>query len=283
MKVIDHIRKQAMRGGYCYHVKKYHGPIWKYDLNQAYAAAMRDAQLPAGPCTHVSGSAELSLPGIARVTAITHGNKVPFYYRDENGKSVFGANEIINAWITHSEIIQLRAEKWNVEIHESYHWAEAFNMRDYVYKLETARLSAAGGVNGATGLMIKAIGNNSYGKSLEEVSSLELIMALEQPDGYGDYMMEDENISCIWYRFQPPLIREYHQPQIGAMITAHVRMQVRQAALLNADAWLYADTDCVMFSEPVNLNPHPTLYGRWKVETEGEVYYVLGKKIYAIF
>lgn len=40
------IRNYVMRGGYCYAVKRYQGPVWKYDINQAYASAMRVARLP---------------------------------------------------------------------------------------------------------------------------------------------------------------------------------------------------------------------------------------------
>ena len=59
-------------------------------------------------------------------------------------------------------------------------------------------------------------------------------------------------------------------------------MKVRQAALLNPGAWLYADTDCVVFScEPKGLDIHPSRYGAWKVECEGEEYRIITKKVYA--
>lgn len=280
-RVVDAVRQQAMRGGYCHCNKRYHGPVWKYDLNQAYAAAMRDTPLPAGRCHHVANGADWRIPGIVRITASKADNVIPFYYREMDGKAKFATTVINDTWITTAELKQLIAENWNVEISESYYWEDSFTMIDYVFKLETLRINAPDGVNGATGLIIKSIGNNSYGKTLEEIGGLALVMSLEQPPGYSEYFSEDDNLQFVWFKFQEPLMREYHQPQIGAMITAHVRMEVRRAALLNPQAWLYADTDCVIFSEAVNLNTHPKLYGRWKEECAGDVYYIIEKKVYA--
>ncbi len=280
LHVLDIIRKQAMRGGYCHCVKKYHGPIWKYDLNQAYAAAMRDTPLPCGRVHHVIEGVNETQPGIVRLSAKKKNNRVPFYYRNPDGSAEFSNDEINDTWITSIEYQQLKAENWKIEIAESYYWDESFDMRDYVYKLETVRINAPDGVNGATGLMMKAIGNNSYGKTVEVLDGLELVMSLEQPEGYSEYMSESDELQFVWFKFVAPLPREYHQPQIGAMITAYVRMEVRRAALLNPDAWLYADTDCTVFSEPVALDINPKLYGYWKEEVTGEIYYILEKKVY---
>ena len=59
-------------------------------------------------------------------------------------------------------------------------------------------------------------------------------------------------------------------------------MKVRRAALLNPSAWLYADTDCVIYSEDMTkaLDVHPSRYGAWKVEEQGAVYRIIAKKVY---
>jgi hypothetical protein len=86
----------------------------------------------------------------------------------------------------------------------------------------------------------------------------------------------------IWVMKNEPQKKDYHKPQIGAFITAHVRMVVRRAALIDPDAWLYADTDCVVFSRPpIGLDTHQSRYGAWKVECEGEEYRIITKKVYA--
>jgi hypothetical protein len=59
-------------------------------------------------------------------------------------------------------------------------------------------------------------------------------------------------------------------------------MVVRRAALKNPGAWLYADTDCVVFSEDVtaDLDIDPKRYGAWKVEESGTQYRIIAKKVY---
>jgi hypothetical protein len=132
---------------------------------------------------------------------------------------------------------------------------------------------------------MKYIGNGSYGKTVEQLDGLELVMSAEQPEGYSPYIGCEENgLQYIWFKISEPVGREYHQPQIGAFITAHVRMVVRRAALLDPDRWLYADTDCVVFSGhklPAGLDIDPGRYGAWKIEDEGTPYIFAAKKVYA--
>jgi len=273
------IRDYIMRGGYCYCVKRYEGPVWKYDLNQAYAAAMRDAKLPAGKSIKVF-SYYPELPGIYEVTGKLPGNLIPLYIKNGKGVGTVVVEEIIDTWLTSQEVEQLQNEGYTLEIKNGYVWREFFSMTEYVDNLERQRMSAPGGPSGAEGLMLKAIGNNSYGKTVERLSGEELVMSLVQPEGFTQYAPEDETLNYIWAKSGTPGMREYHCPQIGAFITAHVRMVVRCAALLNPLAWLYADTDCLVFSEPIDLPCHPSKYGAWKVETNGEHYRIIGKKVY---
>ena len=60
-------------------------------------------------------------------------------------------------------------------------------------------------------------------------------------------------------------------------------MVVRRAALIDPDAWLYADTDCVIFSRDVSadLDIDPKRYGAWKIEEQGTIYEIIAKKVYA--
>lgn len=281
--VVKLIRDYVMRGGFCYCARRYEGPVWKYDINQAYAAAMRDCWLPSGRCMHVRVYDRLHICGIWRVTARKRDNRIPFYYRTLDKRSVFGIDGIDETWLTSVEIDQLRAEKWDLTIHEGYAWDSQFRMQEYVDKLESLRMNAPGGPSGAQGSMIKAIGNNSYGKTVETLDGIELIFSAEKPEGFHEYQVEDDTLRHVFFRFNDPVPREYHLPQIGAFITAHVRMEVRRAALQNVKAWLYADTDCVIFSEPCELNLDAKRYGFWKQEAAGESYRIIAKKVYADF
>jgi hypothetical protein len=278
------IRDHVMRGGYCYCAKKYDGPVWKYDINQAYAAAMRETWLPEGRCFHVAKESGYTQCGVYLVIANSSAvsNPIPFYCTDfETGRKIFAVSEF-KSWITTQEIKQLRAEGWLVEIQEGYAWESAFKMSDYVNTLENLRVNNSEGPKGAQGTMVKAIGNNSYGKTVERLDGLELVFSVDKPDGYSEYLMPDDAVSNIWFRIREPQIKSYHQPQIGAFITAHVRMVLRRAIMLNRDDWLYADTDCTIFSsKPVGLDIDSSRYGAWKVEETGSMYRIIDKKVYA--
>lgn len=298
-KALRVIHDSVMRGGFCFCVKRYKGPVWKYDLNQAYAAAMRDARMPAGRCVWSHSRNPYAAAYIARVTARNFANRIPFYYRDmDTGKSVFALQEIGDTWLTSLEIEQLESEGWQVAISECWFWESKFSMREYVGNLEALRIGGGRNPKDAQGEMVKYIGCNSYGKTVERLDGLELLIAAEQPEGFSPYPVCDElpsgypgaagsthsasavGLEYVWYRFATPVLREYHQPQIGAFITAHVRMVVRRAALLSPDAWLYADTDCVVFREPVALALDPGKYGAWKIEEAGTPYLIAAKKVY---
>lgn len=284
LHVVEIIRDYAMRGGFCFCARKYAGPVWKYDLNQAYAAAMRETDLPTGRVYMLAEYDDFFPVAIYRVTAFNPKNRIPFYYRAmEGGKGVFGLDGIEETWLTSIEVDQLLDEGWEVDVTEGYGWEFGFRMTEYVDRLEHLRMNAEGGPNGALGLLVKAVGNNSYGKTVEILDGIEMLLAKEQPDGFFSYQAEDEELRHIWCRFVDPLVREYHQPQIGMCITAHVRMQVRRAALVDPGAWLYADTDCVIFDRPVSLPIHKSQYGKWKIEAEGENYRLITKKVYADF
>lgn len=297
--VLSVVREYVMRGGYCFCVRSYHGPVYKYDINQAYAAAMRDAMLPAGRSYRTQGLSRFARVYIARVRAEKRGNLVPFYAKaaDDRGRvrAYFFRESIPDTWITSIELDQLRAEGWKVDVLESVFFEDQFSLKDYVQKLEHIRTTCEGGPSGAIGTMIKAVGNHSYGKTVEQLDPLELVIAKECPIGFAEYMPEEtvtDSLSFphVFYRKKRDddgndveVTRDYHQPHVGSFITAHVRMVVRRAALLSPETWLYADTDCVMFSSDVTdqMDIDQKRYGAWKLEARGDVYKIIAKKIYA--
>lgn len=275
------VRNVAYRGGYCVAMRKFRGPVWKYDVNQAYAAAMREDDLPAGRAVWTTRRPRYAPVWLARVTARKRGNLIPFYYRDLDGDAQFALEEIGETWLTNIEVAQLEREGWRVSCAEFWVWDECFRMTDFVNELEAIRMSCEGGPSGPIGTLIKAIGNNSYGKTVERLEAIEIRLAAECPPGYTPYDDLEGEVANVWSRLVEPPIREYHQPQIGTWITASVRMKVRRAALLAPDAFLYADTDCVMFSRPVALPLDKSKYGLWKLEAEAAPYVVVVKKVYA--
>lgn len=290
---LDALRSQVLRGGFCFRSRRFEGKVWKYDLNQAYAAAMREAKLPAGRCywnaCGVWRRAEdrgalnpYASTFIARIRGRHPKNRVPFYCRDMEGEPVFATTEIPETWVTSIEYRQLLAEGARLEVAESYFWDDQFSMKNFVDRLEELRSQSEGGPSGPQGVVVKMIGNNAYGKTVERLDGIELVMALNCPEGFNHYQSENDQLQCVWYRFAEPIMREYHQPQLGAFITAHVRMVLRRAILQAPDAWIYADTDCVVFSRAVSLPIDPKKYGLWKIEEEGKREFMfVEKKVYA--
>jgi hypothetical protein len=242
---------------------------------------MREAWLPDGnahPVRQYWGR----YPGIYRVIASNSKNKIPFYYTDSDGDRIFGMREITETWLTSIEVQQLQAERWKLTVYEGYLFDGRFKMTEYVDKLEHIRMNADGGPSGAVGTMMKSIGNNSYGKTVEQLDGVEYVIATECPVEYAPFIVSDDAHQDlpVWVKKGEPQIKEYHKPQIGAFITAEVRMKLRRAALLDPDAWLYSDTDCNMYSrEPKGLDIDVSRYGAWKIECEGEHYRVITKKV----
>ena len=277
------LREQATRGGYCVAMRRYAGPIWKYDLNQAYAAAMRDAALPAGRAYHMEGASKYAKAAIYRVTATHRKNVVPFYWKDDNEKARFTHDAIGPTWITSIERDQLKVEGWKIETGEAWAWDSHFSMTTLVNELEFLRYSDPEGPGGPLGTICKNLGNNAFGKTLERLEGVEIVLANECPEAFTEYQPDEDKLRHVFCKLGEPTHRDYHKPQIGAFITAYVRMVVRRAALLAPDAFLYADTDCVVFSHPVELPIDPKKYGLWKIEVAGEDYRLITKKVYADF
>ncbi|MGV0999688.1 MAG: DNA polymerase [Fluviibacter sp.] len=281
-------REYVMRGGYCYCARRYQGPVWKYDLNQAYAAAMREDDMPCGGVIYNPNGVHASAKCyVAQVEAFNPNNKIPFYYRTEVAgriKSQFAMDHIAPTWLTSVEVSQLRAEGWRVKVFGAYQWHESFTMREFVDRLELLRTTCEGGPSGPIGTMVKATGNHAYGKTVAQDAAIEFLISSTQPDEYEPFF-DDKNtrVENVWFHLDDnQRAKEYHAVQIGAFITASVRMKVRRAALLAPDSWLYADTDCVIFDSDVTaqLDIDPKRYGAWKIEESGAEFQIIAKKVY---
>lgn len=280
--LLDVLYAQLKRGGYCWIQKQYHGPVWKYDLNQAYAAAMRDTDLPAGQCMRTDEYKK----GVSAVYQVKMRrdieSQIPFYYRTlDKNLGYFTCGAEVETWITNIEYEHLIKDRWYIEVLDGYVWDDGFNMSEMVTNLERLRFTDPKGPSGPLGITVKMIGNNAYGKTLEQLEGMELVFANDCPKEFIPYMPENPEMDYVFCRLREPLKRAYHQPQVGVFVTAHVRMLVREAALKSADKFLYADTDCVVFSEPVDyLDIDEKRYGAWKREVDGLDYIIIGKKIY---
>jgi len=278
------------RGGFVHTAKEYwRGEVWKYDLNQAYAAAMRDCDLPAGDLSKTRRYKPM-LVGMYCVTAQAPLNTVvPFYYKDEHLIGQKTTKGFERQWITSAEYEQLFREGWTLKVYEGFFWPNKFNMKAMVDRLETIRLSDPKGPNGPLGTLCKSLGNNSYGKTAEKLWGKSFLFSNFKPKGYEEFIPDWENpedrCPYIFVKEEEDeqRARDYHQPQIAATITAHVRMVVRRAALLGGDAWVFSDTDSCVYSRDMSKKLKPlsdTAYGAWKLESAGVEYTVVEDKTY---
>ncbi len=288
------VREFLSRGGYVFCRSKYRGPVWKFDINQAYASAMRDCLMPCGSMMHGTYSIDPDIDTyMIRIDAWAPPGSpvatVPFYVKVEDShgriRSTYARGIIRGAWVTSDEHRQLVAEGWTIEPIEWWAWSANFRMTDFVNRLEELRATAPGGPQSAMGRMIKALGTTAYGKTAERLDGIEYALSAECPPGFLPWYADDdaEPIDHVYWRFDDDSRpKPHHQPQIAAFITAHVRMVMRRAILIDPEAWLYADTDCLMFSRDVtaHLDTDPLRYGAWKIEEAGAEYSIIDRKVY---
>lgn len=288
------VREFLSRGGYVFCRSKYRGPVWKFDINQAYAAAMRDCLMPCGSMMHGTYAIDPDIDTyMIRIDAWAPPGSpvatVPFYVKVEDShgriRSTYARGIIRGAWVTSDEHRQLVAEGWEIEPIEWWAWSANFRMTDFVNRLEELRATAPGGPQSAMGRMVKALGTTAYGKTAERLDGIEYALSAECPPGFLPWYADDdaEPIDHVYWRFDDDSRpKPHHQPQIAAFITAWVRMVMRRAILIDPESWLYADTDCLMFSRDVaaHLDIDPLRYGAWKIEEAGAEYSIIDRKVY---
>ena len=137
-RLLEILNGPIKRGGYCWCQRQHVGPIWKYDINQAYAAAMRDAELPAGDYAwcreYVPNLPGVYEAGIFRATP----SPVPFYYKLEKdggkaGRFTTGRRKV-TTWLTSIEIEHLLRDGWDITFYGGYLWQDSFNFSDVVFE-----------------------------------------------------------------------------------------------------------------------------------------------------
>lgn len=275
------IRKSGVRGGYVHAAKKTYDPIWKYDINQAYADAMREAKLPCGRCIHtrkyVQNKVGCYLVEISRNEQFP----IPFIVKTENGRHTKTSGDSVTAWIFDIEIQFLLDHNWNLNIIEGWYWTDSFSMKELVDLLEYNRINSPGGPKGAQGMVMKAFGNNAYGKTLEEHDGTRMICSKIKPEMSFSYQPETPDFDNWWLTKEEVKTELYHRPQIGAVITTFVRMKIMRTIMIDPEHYIMSDTDMVCFSRPVpQIELDYNTYGKFKPEVEGEYFYIIAMKTY---
>lgn len=284
----DAMRSYGYRGGYVYATGGYDGPVYSYDINSAYPAAMREEDLPCGDVASTTEYHPNLVGAYYCYIRRTPRSPVPFYVIDvERDRPTETYGKGVETFLLSTEIRTLLRHGWEVKIHEGWVWSGSFRFTSMVDALEQLRQTCEGGPSGPIGLMAKAIGNNAYGKSAESLSSLKIVIAKEPPTGFMPYRSEDPLMRYYWFRHDEEATGEqgakrYHRPHIAATITASVRCKIYDAIMVCPAKFLKADTDSVAFSAPIDHLPiDESRYGAFKVENVGNRHIILGKKVYA--
>lgn len=272
----------AKRGGLVFCKGRYDGPAWQYDINQSYTHQQRKP-LPCGRCAHTWERDRTALGIYACTIQRGTGHGLPFYCKDidKNLMITTDGSEPITTALVSPEIDVLERAGWTVSIDEGWEWMERFSMRQLADHLERARASCEGGPKGAIGTMIKAIGNNSYGKTVEEVDGIRYRFSADRPGPeWHNFAGEVPEADHLWVTSEEVRDVDYHKLQIGVFITAYARCQL-YAQFLQHDCIIYADTDCLITTRDISayLPISKSLYGAWKIEQDGHII-LLNKKSY---
>jgi hypothetical protein len=282
--VYDITRRIVMRGGYVF-ARRYRGKLWTYDLNQAYAHALRSCALPAGRArpqrTYTNAT-----PGIWHgVLSRAEPSLVPYMVRacapPYKIQETFGGVPCVT-WLTTDEVECLRRHGWAFEVRSGYAFADSFNCETFVTDLETHRRNYP--KDHPVNVLCKAIGCNAYGKTLQEQVTMKVVVSAKRPKGGFPMVEADADGNPIWGLWYVPETRDtrrnYERPQIGAFVTAFVRTIVFDAIMRDPSHFVKADTDSVSFTRAQRLPISPWRYGAWKVEARGAFHIVIGKKVY---
>jgi hypothetical protein len=277
------VRRIIMRGGYVAS-RRFRGKLWTYDLNQAYAFAMRSCSMPSGRClptnTYRSG-----IPSFFRcVLTRCDRSPVPYIVRtcEKPYLMIETYGERCETWLTNDEIDCLRRHHWTVETISGYAFEGSFSMRQFVNGLEARRRHFP--KDHPVNIICKYIGCNAYGKTLQEPITTRIVLSRVPLQGAFPLCEDDAGgrpIPGFWIVPETKDTRRcFERPQIGAWITAFVRCTVFDAIMQAPDAFVKADTDSVSFSRPIALPISSWRYGEWKIESAGDFHIVVAKKVY---
>lgn len=277
----QYLLDNTRRGGYIYAPHRYRGPLYSADINQSYTFQQRKP-MPCGRCyaTHNYKRDRLGIYACTIYYPNRRSVHAPCYCVGTDGKPrMVTGSEPFTTFLTSPEIEKYREWGWQIDILVGIYWAESFTMTTMSELLERERIRY--GPKSPMGIIIKNVGNNSYGKTAEQHDGIRYFVAKERPDGaYMAY--PEEPSSRLWVTHEQPTRDIYQKPQIAVFITAHARLQVAEVIERLGEHALYADTDSIKSDRDVReyLDIDDARYGAWKYEGYDNDAIILNKKSY---
>ena len=193
------------------------------------------------------------------------------------------------------------------KIHKTFGFDDRITFAEFIEHFYGARLAAKLNEDLIHALFYKFVLNSSYGKFAQNpknfyewrITSGDTVLdevcpkciELEAPNPACDYCggngwkwtigAEDENGKYIIWK--APLLRHnYYNITTGASITGAAR-SVLLRGIANATNPMYCDTDSIICEDLSGVPINDNELGAWKLEAEGTLAAICGKKLYAVF
>lgn len=243
----------------------HHGPIYHYDINSAYPAAMVDLPSLVYRCAFVpcnDSGCRIFDHDLCRVVADFIDEDIPDVYplfrRTAHNGIVFPSQ--VDGWYWGPEVkLVMELFPNSVEIKEHYHFRTANKINPFGFVAQAYKDRQKYKAEGSHIQMALKLGLNSmYGKTAQK-------LGWKASKAAGTTTYEELSES----RAIPP----FHQLEWAGMITSATRAKLYRAAYQNLDAIIAIETDGIYTSEPLDL-PLSTDLGDWDYQVHDRLTYV---------
>jgi hypothetical protein len=271
-----------------------------YDINSAYPYAMTHKHPDPLWCSFYCDTKFPKKHDVffATIKAISKG-ALPYRDPDKNYKLCFPTDNVIREYNVTGYEIRAGIDTGTLQIKEILEvWIpdRIRDFKDFVLPRYDERMAAKSSGDKLMELYIKLILNSAYGKfalNPDEFRKYKVVQLGEYPvdlslpenqnsDGFDDWIKEetfpDAGIDIYWR--PDPQERGYYNVAVAASITGFVRAYLWRAICASKNV-IYCDTDAIICNGTDIENS--TELGGWKLEGEGKIAYLAGKKLYAIY
>lgn len=265
-----------------------------YDVNSMYPHVMRDFIHPVGCRPTLSTSIGPSTFFICMVAR----NRGALCTKAEDGSLTFHEKQGVFFVTIHEYLAGMKVGLFDtIQIKHCWDFEEYTTFAAFVDKFYGLRLHYKAIGDLARALFVKYILNSAYGKFAQDPRKYEEFEINEgdiptnkagepdhyneetNPEGWGVHTVNGK--VYIWSRPSRNKHRSFKNVATGASITGAAR-SVLLLAIARAKRPIYCDTDSII-CEGLNADLDPSRLGAWKLEAEGDLIAVAGKKLYAVF
>lgn len=260
-----------------------------YDVNSMYPHVMRNMRHPTG-----RGYNRITKPNVGASANIGKIANVPYFLRariKNKGALPFRTKEGLDFNVEEGEFficsheLKKALEYDLVEIlttHEAYIPFHTISFDEYVDTYMEEKIASKKNKDKASETFAKLLLNSAYGKFGQnpEYYCDYLLIREGEPWPSGEWeLLELHPGGSIWSKPSPK--PSYFDVAIAASITSGSRAVLLEA-IQKASNPIYCDTDSLI-CQSLNVEKDETKLGAWKLEAHGDMAFIGGKKLYALF